>query len=88
MRYVNDVNNVPIQSSEKRSEKRSNLVNALVNEEKLSWLRFIEGLKAIQVFRIRITVETWRGKNEDYSKVIYDSEISTKNVEGQEDETQ
>jgi len=74
-RYVENDLNVSPQTSSKRSEKISNLTAELTCYDRMSWNKFIEGLKAIQIIRLRIRVEVWRGKREIYAETILDTDL-------------
>lgn len=71
-KYIRDPNNVPEQTAHKRSEKMSNLTAELTNPRALSWNKFIEGLKAIEVFRVRVRFEVWRGRREVHAMTVLD----------------
>jgi hypothetical protein len=75
-RYVRDPRNGVVQTSHKRSEKISNLTGELTNHSRMSWNKFIEGLKVIEVTRVRITFEVWRGKRDTYAKTVIDQKMS------------
>lgn len=59
LKYVKDPMNVPEQTASRRSEARNNLTSALTGDNP-SWLQFLRGLRAARIWRIRITIETWR----------------------------
>lgn len=66
--YVVDPMNVPEQTAARRSEARNNLGAAIINHNP-SFLQWLRALKAVDIRRFKITVETWRGDNEDYRVV-------------------
>ena len=72
-RYTKDVRNVPHQTAAKRTEKRTNLQNSITDENP-SWLQIIRGFKVLDIRRFRVTIETWRGDDEDYAITRLDSE--------------
>lgn len=79
-KFIRDPNNVPDQTARKRSERMSNITAELTNPERMSWNKFIEGLKAAEIIRIRIKFEVWRGKRKIHAETIVDAnlcEIST-----------
>lgn len=61
-KYVRDPLNVPEQTTNRRNECRNNLVSALTGRNP-SWLQFLRGLKAVDVRRIRVTIDVWQGPN-------------------------
>lgn len=74
-RYVEDQPNVSPQTSSKRSEKISNLTAELTCYDRMSWNKFVEGLKAIEVVRLRIKVEVWRGRRKLLAETILDADL-------------
>lgn len=84
-KYVRDPKNVPEQTAHKRSEKMSNITAELTNYHRMSWNKFFEGLKAAEIFRVRITFEVWRGKRQLYASTVVDTELSEVNTTIQED---
>lgn len=77
-KYVHNPNYV-VQTATKRTEKTSNIFAELSCDERMSWGKFIEGLKAIEIVRFRITVEVWRGRREIYAVTTFESELSDPN---------
>ena len=60
-KYVRDPRNVPEQTTNSRSWYRNNLVSALTGRNP-SWLQFLRGLKAVDIRRIRVTIDVWQGE--------------------------
>ncbi len=73
-RYVNNPN-VCVQIPRRKSERRNNLHIALTNKEALSWSKLIEGITAIDIRRMKITIETWRGESEQYGVVQHEIDL-------------
>lgn len=74
-KYVQNPN-VCVQIPRRQSERRNNLHIALTNKEALSWSKFIDGLMAIDIRRIKFTIEIWRGETEQYSVVEHEVDLS------------
>lgn len=66
--YVSDPMNVPEQTAARRSEARNNLGAAIINHNP-SFLQWLRALRAVDIRRFKITVETWRGDDGDYRVV-------------------
>jgi len=76
-RFVRNPCNVSEQTAHKRSEKMSNLTAELTNPARMSWNKFLQGLQAIEVVKIRFKVEVWRGKRRIYAETIIETELDT-----------
>lgn len=74
-RFVRNPANNPVQTARKRSEKASNLTSELTNTERLTWSKFIEGLRAIEIIKMRVTFEVWR-KNGRTAKITVEQDIA------------
>lgn len=89
--YVVDPMNVPEQTAARRSEARNNLGSAIINKNP-TFLQWIRAIKANDIRRIRITVETWRGDDEEYVKVSLDqvlkhTDVSPERADDEPEET-
>lgn len=61
--------NVERQTLLGRTQAANNLSDALTGDN-ISFLQLIRGLKAIRIWRIRITVEVWREKEKDEPPIV------------------
>lgn len=84
-KFVNDPRNVPEQTPDRRSERRSNLMAALTKYDRLSWNRFIEGLKSTGFVEIELTVRVRRKGGRDPVEVTIISELC--DIETRHDQT-
>lgn len=80
--YVVDPMNVPEQTAARRSEARNNLGAAIINDNP-TFLQFLRGFKAIDIRRFRITIETWRGDNEEYMSVTHEHVLKNMDMEAE-----
>ncbi len=80
-RYSNDPMNVERQTEQGRSQASNNLTDALTGDN-ISFLQLIRGFKVLRIWRIRITVETWREheKNKPPMIIIIDEKLSRLNT--------
>lgn len=75
-KYVRNARNVPVQSARKRSEKTSNLTSEITNPDRLTWPKLIEAFKAIEITRVRIKIEVWRGRRKIHAETILDKDLA------------
>ena len=74
-KFVNDPRNVPEQTPDRRSERRSNLMAALTKYDRLSWNRFIEGLKSAGFMEIELTIKVRRRRDAEPIEVTLISDL-------------
>lgn len=59
-KFVNDPRNVPEQTADRRSERRSNLMAALTRFDRLTWNRFLDGLKSAGFSEMELVIRVKR----------------------------
>jgi hypothetical protein len=74
-KFVNNPQNVPEQTPDRRSERRSNLMAALTKYDRLSWNRFIEGLKSAGFSEIELTIKVRRKRGIEPVEVTLISDL-------------
>ena len=82
--YVKNRRNVSVQTNSRRAEARNNLHNALTSEAP-TWLQILRGFSVLRIVRFRITLETWRGPNERYAKVVVEERLGDIALSGEDE---